>query len=188
MFALALLVLAQVHDVKVTALNPEGSQRLTFSDVKGAHTVYFTLAPVEQKPLAGEAGFTRSRTLTVTHTLAGQQVWEAKDFVSGCRFDLTLSLLAASIEVTDLDQNGEGEVSFAYTRACHSDVSPLELKLLLYQGAKKYALRGTTRVKVGNDAKGHPSVLGGELTPDFIGAPHAFLEHAKARWALFVGP
>jgi hypothetical protein len=188
MVTLALLVLTQVSDVKLSAVTPSGSQRLTFADVKGLHTVYFTLEPMKQKPLKGEEGFSRSRTLTVTHTLAGKPVWEAKDFVLDCRFDLTLDLLAKSIEVTDLDQNGEAEVSFAYTRGCRSDVSPLELKLLLYQGATKYALRGTTKVTVGKDAKGAASVMGGELEADFDGAPPALLDHTKTRWALFVGP
>ncbi len=188
MVTLALLVLTQVSDVKLSAVTPEGSQRLTFSDVKGAHSVYFVLEPVKQKPLEGDEGFTRSRTLTVTHTLAGKQVWEAKDFVLDCRFDLTLDLLAKSIEVTDLDHDGEGEVSFAYTRGCKSDVSPLDLKLLVYRGATKYALRGTTKVMVGRDPKGAPSVTGGEFKADFLGAPHALLEHAKDRWAQFVGP
>ena len=53
------------------------------------------------------------------------------DFVKDCDADLTLDFIENSIGVTDLDNNNLGEITFAYQRACISDVSPKQLKLLM---------------------------------------------------------
>jgi hypothetical protein len=181
---LALLTQTAVHDVKLAAVGT--GQRLTFADVKGAHQVDFVLEKVIEKRAADR--MTRSQTLRITHTLGKVTEWQAKDFVLDCEFDLTLEVVPESIEVTDLDQDGRAEVSFIYRRGCKSDVSPLEQKLLFYAAGKKYALRGTTRVKVGEDAKGAPELVGGEVKPDFVNAPAPFLPHARTQWDRFVGP
>ncbi len=186
--ALSLLVLAQMPalDVKLVPLGT-GGQRLTFSDALGPHQVDFVLDPATQKRTPDR--LTRSQTLRITQTRGKKPVteWQAKDFVLDCEFDLTLELVPASIEVTDLDHDGQAEVSFIYRRGCKSDVSPLEQKLLFYAAGKKYALRGTTRVKVGEDEKGVPQLEGGDVKADFEHAPAPFLPHAQAQWDRFVG-
>ena len=159
----------------------------TFKDVEGEHRVVFTEhALVAKKDL-------RSKRLTVVHESRKDArarwtaVWDAKDFVNDCAFDVMLALNEKSISVTDLDGNGKAEISFAYQLGCRSDVSPLTLKLLMYEGKAKYALRGQTRSKVGEEG-GKSIEEGGshEVDPAFGKAPPAFLEHAKAQWDLFV--
>jgi hypothetical protein len=73
-----------------------------------------------------------------------------------------------------------------YTLGCVSDVSPLELKLMLYENGKKYALRGRTRMP-------ERIVIGGEefsksnykIDPAFEKAPQSFLEFAKKHWKMY---
>lgn len=127
--------------------------------------------------------------LLVTHEVEGpknkwSRVFQAKDFVKDCEFDLTLELVPGLAELSDADGDGELEVSFAYLLGCRSDVSPLTMKLLTYEGATKYALRGTNKVIVSELEDGKREFQGGdfEADPAFEPAPK-LLEHAKARWA-----
>lgn len=154
------------------------SRTLSFTDKAGEHVVKFELtAPKSKKK--GEDFEQRSRLLNVIHTVKGKEVWRAKDFVEQCDFDLTLEFIDGSIEVTDLDDDGEGEISFLYQLACRSDVSPLTMKMLMYEGTTKYALRGDSRVKVSDT-----EFMGGQFKADpaFDKAPKAFLPFAQAKW------
>lgn len=130
----------------------------------------------------------RSATLQVTHEVkppkgAWTKVFQANDFVPACEFDLTLELVKDSLQLSDADGDGAVEVSFAYVLGCRSDVSPLSLKLLLYEGSTKYALRGTSRVLVGQDEQGKPQFEGGDhqADPAFKDAA-PLLTFAQARW------
>lgn len=155
------------------------TRELRFTDKDGAHLVKFFLGAQRQKKI--EDGYSRDRDLNVTHTVGKREVWKAKDFVKQCEFDLELEFLDGSFEVTDLDDDGVAEVSFLYKLGCRSDVSPLEVKLLMYEGSKKYALRGESYERVGET-----EYAGGTFKPDFGDAPPAFLEFAKLKWQRLV--
>jgi hypothetical protein len=103
-------------------------------------------------------------------------LWHIKDGVFNCDFDLELELVAASVSVSDQDKDGTAETAFAYTKTCTSDVSPSDLKVLLHEGAQKYALRGTTRVQLAPN-----EFEGGQRKPDpaLARAPREFLAHAQ---------
>ena len=111
---------------------------------------------------------------------AWKRLWRISDAVINCEFDLELSL-ASALFITDLNGNGIAETAFAYRKTCTSDVSPSELKVLLHEGDRKHALRGSTRVLVGEDEQGEKIFAGGERTPDSAlqKAPKAFLDHAQ---------
>ena len=161
-----------------SSTNGVESRELRFTGKDGqAHVVRFELRTPKQKKT--DDGFERSRELTVTHSAGSKQVWKARDFVERCEFDVTLEVIEGSIRLTDLDADGEPEVSFLYRLACRSDVSPLDAKLLMYEGAAKYALRGTTKERVGEN-----EFAGGEykVDPSFEQAPTQFVEFAKAQW------
>jgi hypothetical protein len=91
-----------------------------------------------------------------------KQLWRIADAVTDCELDLTLEVVPRSLSITDLDGDGTAESTFAYVGTCTSDVSPSRLKVLMHEGAAKYALRGTTRLQVGADEQGKPEFLGGE--------------------------
>ncbi|MTB52683.1 M949_RS01915 family surface polysaccharide biosynthesis protein [Lewinella sp. W8] len=100
------------------------------------------------------------------------------DAEKSCEFDLFLSFIESSISVTDLDENNLGEITFAYRKACISDVSPKELKLLTLENGNKYIIRGTTTLEA-------PGMrVDGSKTVDasFNEAPASFLTHAESIW------
>lgn len=158
------------------------SRELRFTDKAGEHVVRFVLGVEKKKSGPDEAVF-RSRELTVTHTVGRKELWRAKDFVEKCEFDLTLDVVDGSIRLTDLDADGDPEVSFLYRLSCRSDVSPHTAKLLMYEGTTKYALRGETKERVGEN-----EFAGGAFTADpaFDQAPGPFLDFAKAQWKALI--
>lgn len=72
-------------------------------------------------------------------------MWKINDFVKDCEFDLETHFINEALTVTDLDENGIKEIWTMYRFGCKSDVSPWPLKLIMYEGNEKYAIRGETR-------------------------------------------
>jgi hypothetical protein len=180
-----MLVCSAVPAVTLTDWSTSaGAQRrqLRFTDRSGEHVVTFALSKERQTKDGDET--IRSRELTITHLLGKTEVFKARDFVQACAFDLSLEVVEGSIQLTDLDEDGEPEVSFVYALGCRSDVSPRTAKLLLYEGATKYALRGQTVEQVGEN-----EFAGGafEADPAFKTGPKAFLSFATSQWKKHVG-
>ena len=111
---------------------------------------------------------------------AARLVWRAVDFERGCQFDLYAGFLRDAIALTDLDGDGVAETTIVYTLACRSDVSPATRKLLMYEGAAKYAVRGTTKLPGGHG--------GGAMVVDpvFDRAPRALRDYAVRHWRRWV--
>lgn len=107
-----------------------------------------------------------------------QQLRRVYDFERDCDYDLSLGFVESSIGVTDIDGNNLGEITFAYKKACISDVSPLELKLLILENGNKFIIRGTTLINMGD------MNIGGDknIDPSFDNAPEGFLGHANQVW------
>ena len=84
-----------------------------------------------------------------------------------------------SFAVTDLNKDGKAEVWLMYTTACTGDVSPPDMKIIMHEGVKKYAVRGTKKVKVSNK-----DFEGGKYTFDeaFKTGPEAFRQYAADMW------
>ena len=68
-------------------------------------------------------------------------------------------------------------------------MSPLSLKLLMYEQTRKFALRGVTRVKVGEE-NGKDLEEGGtfEVDPSFKTADQGFQAFAEKQWEAFKKP
>ncbi|MFP5041513.1 M949_RS01915 family surface polysaccharide biosynthesis protein [Parasediminibacterium sp. JCM 36343] len=75
-------------------------------------------------------------------------LWKIYDFNKDCDFDLYLRFIDNTFKVTDLDKNGIAEVWVMYENQCTSDVSPAPTKIIMYEGNKKYAVRGENKVKI----------------------------------------
>jgi hypothetical protein len=111
-----------------------------------------------------------------------------KVFDSGiCPFDLELTFLPNSLTITDLDHNGIAESTFLYKKGCRSDVSPVQLKLIMHEGQAKYALRGETMVP-SIKPDGTPGKIGGQksIDPAFRRAPKVLLDYVLRQWDAFV--
>ena len=121
-----------------------------------------------------------------------------QDYVEQCDFDITCDFAQAPT-VTDLDANGQTEVTVCYKLSCRSDVSSNEMKVIMHDENGKYGLRGYDYVifrgeedpregfNANRDAM-NPSdewefFMGRyENDTDFNHAPPAFLKHADSIW------
>lgn len=74
--------------------------------------------------------------------------WKVSDFERGCPLDVGATFILESVEITDLDKDGISEVSFMYRTFCTGGIDPHSLKLIMYAGNKKLAIRGETLVRL----------------------------------------
>lgn len=113
-----------------------------------------------------------------------KQTWTVKDFIADCPVDITASFVKNTFKVTDLNKNGIAEVWLMYKTVCHGDVSPSNMKIIMYEGNNKYAMRGENKVQVGSDVNDKASFIGGEfkLDANFKNGPKVFKEYAQNLW------
>ena len=105
-------------------------------------------------------------------------LWKMTDFIHDCIASAECTFSNDSPIVTDLNNNGIKEVWLITYLGCRGDVSPLQMKILMYENGKKYALRGLTFLHVdGTD-------MGGtyKKDPAFDNAPKIFLDFAHKLW------
>jgi hypothetical protein len=72
-------------------------------------------------------------------------LWKVTDFVRNCPLDVIVKFREFSLCITDLNNDNLAESWFMYSTTCAGDVSPRALKLIMHEGEKKYALRGTSQ-------------------------------------------
>ncbi len=105
------------------------------------------------------------------------------EIVADCDFDITLEHQKGDWVIKDLTGDGNAEVTFAYHAGCRSDVSPVDHKVLIAAGDKKFAIRGQTAVAA--DGKNYE---GGDYKKDggFAKAPKGLRGHAEKVWEMTV--
>ncbi|PIF30139.1 hypothetical protein CLU81_0543 [Flavobacterium sp. 9] len=108
-----------------------------------------------------------------------KQNWKIYDYVKDCPVDIIASFVKNTLNITDLNNDGIGEIWVMYKTGCHGDISPLPMKIIMYQGKQKLAMRGTTRVKISDT-----DYEGGNYTFDktFNEAPKYYRDYAKKMW------
>jgi len=148
------------HDGKIV------NQRI-WNDANGENIVLFT-----QKE---EELFVYHYAIDANNPKLLRKIYDAE---KDCDYDLTLEFVGEAIKLTDLDNDNIGEITFAYKIACISDVSPVDLKLVLLEDGKKFIVRGRTVVNMGDNK------LGGDKSVDasFKSGPDNFLSHANKIW------
>jgi len=72
--------------------------------------------------------------------------WQMHDFAAECPVHVTANYLKGTFAIADLDNNGIAEVWLMYLTGCRGDPSPGSLKIIMHQGNKKYAVRGSNRI------------------------------------------
>lgn len=115
-----------------------------------------------------------------SRTTAGFQLsWKLYDFIKDCPVDIKASFIKNTFAVTDLNQNGQAEVWLMYKTVCHGDVSPNDMKIVMYENDRKYAVRGRNKVSVSEK-----ETIGGEFRFDaaFRNGPQAFRTYATKLW------
>ena len=109
-----------------------------------------------------------------------QQVWQMMDYVYDCELDgMDAAFDLDAFRLTDLDNNGVAEIWMTYALGCRGDPSPLTMKIIMYEGGKKYAVRGETRSRVTAT-----EYAGGSYTLDaaFASGPAEFAAFARQLW------
>ena len=107
-----------------------------------------------------------------------RQLRKVYDIEADCEYDLSLYFIENSIVISDLDQDNYGEITFAYRKACRSDVSSSTMKLLTLENGEKYIIRGTTKISL----PGYSEESQKKIDPSFYNAPHPFLTNANRIW------
>jgi len=113
-----------------------------------------------------------------------KQTWRIYDFIADCPVDIVASFVKNTFQVTDLNNNGIAETWLMYKTTCHGDVSPCDMKIIMYEGNQKYAIRGESKVAVGIDDNGEKQFIGGEYKMDenLKKGPKVFKEFAQKLW------
>ena len=108
-----------------------------------------------------------------------KEVWRVRDFVRDCEVDITVSFVLNAFRITDLNGDGNAEIWMTYMLNCAGDVSPNTMKIIMYEGEKKYAVRGIVQNEF----------MGGELETEmnklFASVPSEFRDFAKELWVKY---
>ncbi|MDU0370963.1 M949_RS01915 family surface polysaccharide biosynthesis protein [Hymenobacter endophyticus] len=183
-----------------------------WTDANGLNLLVITRTPEQDEPASpDEADDARHIEMYARQYVqrAGtwQELWHLQDGVSHCPFDLWIGPVPGATTVTDLDHDGQTETTLLYSLTCTSDVSPATFKLIMREGAAKYALRGYTVVQYDSvpaaqrvpanpccldtisaaRLEEHYELLAGryETEKEFRNAPPAFLPFARRQWQRF---
>lgn len=157
-------------------------EAVRWTDNTGDNIVILTATYKTQSKRAPDDSY-RDGALYAYHYLVSgdstKQTWKVYDNVKGCPFDMFLYFLDKTFSVTDLNKDGKAEVWIMYKVSCQGDVSPIPMKIIMYQDNKKFAVRGTTKVKVSAT-----DYMGGEYSFDeaFKNAPAEFRQYAEKLW------
>ncbi len=69
--------------------------------------------------------------------------WKEHDFVTRCDFSVVCGFLKGT-NITDLDADGIGEITFLYKTGCRKEKIPMKMRLVMYEGSRKYTMQGKT--------------------------------------------
>ncbi|MBR5704477.1 MAG: hypothetical protein IKX21_00740 [Deltaproteobacteria bacterium] len=115
------------------------------------------------------------------------KIWQINDGIQNCKHDCAYAAFTDENEpmkkfspiITDLDGNGLKEIWTGYVYSCTDEFGPscdgsASLKIIMYEGKKKYAMRGDTQW----------CDLGGRGTMDaaFKSGPEVFRLYAQKLW------
>ena len=159
-------------------------QALRYTDRTGTYTVLATEQGPAPDPAAQSSDGQRADLYAYQYPATGPAPsWQVHDFEADCSLDIEAQFRPKGLTITDLDQDGTAEVWLVYRTTCRGDVSPSTQKIIMREGAKKYAARGNSRIQVG--AKQYD---GGDYQLDaaFQAAPAVFRQQAVKLWQRYV--
>lgn len=153
-----------------------------FSDKDGEHLVVLTETGVVDAKSADSEGSREAALYAYDYKVSeGKYIlnWQQNDFVEPCELDVAAKYRPNTFSVTDLNNDGVAEVWTMYKTQCTGDVSPALLKVIMHEGAKKYAMRGESLIKLPGSKP-----YGGKYTLDamFKAAPTVFRTYAINLW------
>jgi hypothetical protein len=157
-----------------------------YTDNEGDHIVITTetgIVDIKSKD-PNEDGFRKGDLYAYSYNIKNNiptLSWQIHDLSGDCPVDPKASYVPKAFAVTDLNNDGKAEVWLMYSVACRGDVSPASMKIIMHEGAKKFAVRGESLVKLSPK-----ETYGGKYTMDeaFKTGPRAFLTYAALLWQM----
>ncbi|MCR8559665.1 hypothetical protein KXD93_18560 [Mucilaginibacter sp. BJC16-A38] len=151
-----------------------------FIDGDGEHLLITTETGITKSK--GDEDFRSAALYAYHYKVNGSEfklTWQTYDFVNDCPVDLEASYVPNTFAITDLNKDGKAEIWLMYRTVCHGDVSPGEMKVIMHEADKKYAMRGTSKAKISAT-----DYMGGKYTfdPAFISGPEPFRQYAERLW------
>ena len=164
----------------------DGKIKLTlqWKDTEGQHILLTTETGIYRNEAFAHENDGQDAQLFAYHYLISKDLttlkWKINDFIKDCPVDIEASFINNTSKVTDLDKDGISEIWVMYKLVCHGDVSPLDMKIIMYEGLQKHAMRGQNKIKMSPSES-----LGGTYTFDqaFTQAPAVFRSYAANLWA-----
>ena len=153
-----------------------------YTDSEGEHLMITTETGNMKDKGDGNDDFLKADLYAYNYLIKGNRQtlsWQMHDFTIACSLDTKAKYVPNTFAITDLNKDGTAEVWLMYSTACRGDVSPANMKIIMHEGTKKYAIRGSSRVKVTDK-----DYAGGEYTLDevFKTGPTIFKQYALALW------
>ncbi|MEN9487059.1 MAG: hypothetical protein RIR56_747 [Bacteroidota bacterium] len=116
--------------------------------------------------------------------------WQIYDLVNDCPLDISGDFFSEAFQITDVNQNNLSEVWILYKLGCRGGVDPLDMKIIMYENGKKYAMRGTEKIIISyNKNTKNNNYTGGKYTYDeaFLNSKdQKILEFSKKLWNKYV--
>ena len=153
---------------------------LSWRDAEGEHRALFTKISAQMNAAGLQSAAIYAYCFS-KNTTEWKKTWEVKDRIDACEVDATCEFLPNAITITDNDRNDVGEVTFLYKLSCKGDVSPDDKKLIMYEGANKYAIRGTTVLEYNGSKEGGDK----KVDASFTKAAKPLLDFANSQWNKF---
>lgn len=159
-------------------------QQLKWTDKTGTHIVFTSETGLYYTyPEQDENQFHQNAEIWCYHYLQNGPSyalkWSVYDYSKDCPVDAMAAFCPRSLEVTDLDRNGTPEIWTAYQTDCRGDVGPRVMKVIMYEGPKKYKLEGNSLARL-NDHE----TFGGEIKVVVnFNENRVFMEYARKKWA-----
>ena len=153
-----------------------------YKDTLGQNLVIRTETGIYRTRADIENSTNSARLYAYHYTLnedSAQLTWTLTDHILACELDLSANFIENAFSMTDLDNDGIAETWLVYQTYCRGDVSPGTLKIIMYEGVNKYAMRGARKIPVSPT-----EVLGGKYSFDkaFLNAADTFRNYAKKLW------
>jgi hypothetical protein len=196
---LAVLFQSANAQVKVTAIDKKSIpasikyvghiiNAVSYADKEGAHILITTETGVvpaidvlddKGKP---DPNFSKGDLYAYNYKVNGNKLtlaWQMHDFAITCPVHVTANYIPNTFAITDLNKDGIDEVWLMYVTGCNGDPSPTSMKIIMHEGVKKYAVRGTSRVALPPLA-----AHGGDYTLDdaFKNGLDVFRQYALQLW------
>lgn len=85
--------------------------------------------------------------------------WRMYDYTECFGVDWFTGFIPKATTITDLNKDGIAEITIPYVLICRGGMDPGTMKIIMYEGSTKYALRGSTMLMCENE-----NPYGGEFT------------------------